>query len=87
MVRQPPREDRLESQWEDCKVRSERAEDINRQAKLADALKWAESAQKAENTARCRADKLQKLQIEVKTAKLQVSNWKRNSPRRGRACP
>ena len=72
MVRQPPREERLESQREDRKVRSERAEDTNLQAKLADALKWAESAQKAANTAECRADKLQKLQIEAKTAKLQL---------------
>ena len=72
MPRQPRREERLESQREDRKVRSERPEDTNLQAKLADALKWAKTAQKAASTAECRADKLQKLQIEAKTAKLQL---------------
>ena len=72
MVRQPPCEERLESQREDRKVRSERAEDTNLQAKLADALKWANTCSKAESSARARANKLQKLQIEAKTAKLQL---------------
>ena len=75
MPRQPRREERLESQREDRKVRSECAEDTNFQAKLlADALKWADMCSKAENSARARADKLQKLQIEAKTVKLQLED-------------
>ena len=54
------------------KVRSERAEDTNLQAKLADAAQVGQNRKNAANTAECRADKLQELQIEANTAKLQL---------------